>query len=257
MKHKTLIIRMVLCLFVLELSARVLLPTRETMDAETRASFNVDWMDDYWRSADYHSKNLNIEHGERRTVGQPDNAPHTIWVFGNSVTFGYHVADGDTIASRLQTIAAPTFRVVNRSTIAQPFRGSYAWLRHTDLRPGDVVFITGAGNSSFLKLSRQSSWPECDKPAGARAVVTFFLIACRFVPPLPQDAIAEAWQRNDDAGMLAEIRALCYQRGVTFIRWEDLRFTIPQSDYIDEWQHLNGHGAAIVARALFDTIMVF
>lgn len=51
---------------------------------------------------DHASKNLNIVAGHRVTVGIPENAAHTIFVFGPSYVFGYKTDDKHTIASCIQ-----------------------------------------------------------------------------------------------------------------------------------------------------------
>lgn len=62
---------------------------------------------------DLNSDYLNIENGIRKTIGQPEFYLGTIYIIGDSKTFGIGVSDENTVASILQKSINLPYRVVN------------------------------------------------------------------------------------------------------------------------------------------------
>lgn len=258
MKHKRLIICLLAFLVLLEPLARVGEALAGAPDYQH--SYQVHFTNGHWEPDDYISPPLNIHGGERRTVGQPTHYQHTIWLYGNSVLFGFKVADDDTIASRLQALL-PTYRVVNHSAIGQSYRGQLAWLKADKVAPGDVVvFGSSAKDVEFAerksKPVAQWLWNECDLPPLKRSVITLYAVACDAAPLLPSDPAVYAYYMDDLRQTIRDARGYLQQEHVAFIEWSSLPLNVPVSGYVDNAGHYNRQGAELVGRAIFNWITV-
>ena len=95
-------------------------------------------------------KNLNVLCGERKTVGQPKEFEHTVYLMGGCVFFGYAVEDSQTIASYLQktlnkNLANKKWRVVNFGTWGGDIDWTYKRFYNIKFNPGDLVLVSYAG----------------------------------------------------------------------------------------------------------------
>jgi len=96
----------------------------------------------YFCMEDYESDFMNIKDGVRKTANQIDDNNHNIFVFGNSTTFGYYVADNETIASFLQKYVAPyKYNVYNYATINDTLLNIYNRVINTGICDNDIVVI--------------------------------------------------------------------------------------------------------------------
>jgi len=262
MKHRKLVLRLLICVALLEPGAHLVTTLIDVVTPPTLVnSYRLHFADGYWEPDDYASPNLNIRDGERRTIGQPTQAARTIWIYGQSIMFGFRIADGDTVASRLQALM-PAYRVVNHSAIGQSFRGEFAWLRADPIKAGDVVIFGGSSNDiTFIDHKAKPVagwiWSECDLPVKARSVITIFAVVCLVVPSLPSDPAVYQYYLDDYRQTIQESRAYIQQRGLTPIYLSELPLTIPGSGYADNAGHYNRQGASIVARAIYDRLTIF
>ncbi len=67
----------------------------------------------YRKFADMDEEHMNIQHGIRKTIGNPESYIGTIYIFGGPHALGYGVKDEETIASYLQNILQLPYRVQN------------------------------------------------------------------------------------------------------------------------------------------------
>lgn len=92
---------------------------------------------------DFVGRFYNFSGGERRVIGARTDAPHTLWIFGNSGAMDLYLADQDTFASKLQRLM-PGYYVRNRSAWGQLAIGQTTWLEESPVQRGDLVlFIDG------------------------------------------------------------------------------------------------------------------
>lgn len=106
---------------------------------------NLGWeleiVNDLYYMKDIKSQFLNIHNGERRVIGQPQNANNTIWFFGPCYIRGVLVDDEHTIESYLQmklNSEGYNYKVVNKGEIDTviPVLNK---ISRTEMRPGDIV----------------------------------------------------------------------------------------------------------------------
>ena len=93
------------------------------------------------RLRDTHSDFINVDHGERVTVGQPDDYTRTIYFFGPCLIIGAYVGDAFTIESYLQAMineAGYKVRVVNCGCWGGNV-ASISRMLSTLIREGDIV----------------------------------------------------------------------------------------------------------------------
>lgn len=76
--------------------------------------------------------------GYRVTTDQPASAPHIMYVFGSSITFGVHLPDWYTLPSALQALF-PDYQVISQAALGSMPAAQLGRLRQLNLRPGDVV----------------------------------------------------------------------------------------------------------------------
>lgn len=144
--------------------------------------------------SDYHGQDINIEHGRRRTVGQPERASHTLYFFGASTGYDLDAADDQTVASQLQARLGSRVRVENVSVTAATIVSEAAYLRTLPLRRGDVVLLYGGVNESMgLARAALADYHKsitgtlqqglCER-AGAYQSVALVTLGCRV--PMPE-----------------------------------------------------------------------
>lgn len=130
--------------------------------AYEQADFAHSWTldeDALWVS-DFASAHFNHSGYVRRTVGQPSSAP-TLYLIGSSTVLNEEVPDEFTIASYLQVLVGPEFRVVNLGTIGARTDIQLRLLKTLTLYPGDmVVFYDGVTNSVEGAAGRGTYCPD-------------------------------------------------------------------------------------------------
>jgi hypothetical protein len=93
----------------------------------------------------FHGEWYNFDDGIRRTTGQPSQAMHTVYVFGNSTMLSLEVPDEFTIASQLQArfnaIFGSEYRVINLGRSAYFAGRELHLVQKTPLQPGDIVIF--------------------------------------------------------------------------------------------------------------------
>ena len=105
--------------------------------------FHLESNSVYTRMKDTKSRYLNIVNGERVTLGQPEEADHTIWFFGPCFIIGGYVEDKYTIESILQeriNREGYSCRVVNCGCYETPYQ-EMVHITSTPMKPGDVVVM--------------------------------------------------------------------------------------------------------------------
>lgn len=184
--------------------------------------------DDYWVMNDYHSQWYNITNGERRTVGQPAQYDHTLWLFGNSLVFDTYVPDDYTAATQLQAMINRTgqrIRVVNLGVSGVTVDNERQHMKFLPIKPGDIVVsIDGAieGQTPATAANYCASVARMKAAALAKGATWY-----HFVQPFV---------------------------GSTLDHLGGNQIEVPPSMFVDNIAHLNEHGDAIVARAIRDTI---
>lgn len=132
--------------------------------AELRAAGNpAVWNDGgWWEVSDLHLPDFNATGGIRATSNTPAQYDHTVYLFGDSVMFGFTVPDRYTIASQLQAML-PNTRVVNLGVPDTTTNLAYNRLLTLPLRPGDTVIYYGGASETrgvFYAAQREvQNWP--------------------------------------------------------------------------------------------------
>ncbi len=99
--------------------------------------------DNYTRLKDCSYPYFNVVNGERVTIGQPDDAPRTIYFFGPCIMIGAFVEDAHTIESWLQqklNAAGYRFKVVNCGCYESHYQ-EMVHMASTPMKPGDIVVM--------------------------------------------------------------------------------------------------------------------
>ena len=115
----------------------------EYVRAVGQHSFMIEYTNSAMRLRDCEGPYFNVRNGRRVTTGQPEQADHTVWLFGPCVAVGPYVEDRDTMASKLQALlndAGASMRVENCGR----WEDAYCELVNiatTHVRPGDVAII--------------------------------------------------------------------------------------------------------------------
>lgn len=105
--------------------------------------FNLESNNVYTRMKDVQSRYLNIVNGERITLGQPEEADHTIWFFGPCFIIGGYVEDKYTIESLLQeriNQEGYSCKVVNCGCYETQYQ-EMVHITSTPMKPGDIVVM--------------------------------------------------------------------------------------------------------------------
>ncbi len=132
--------------------------------SERRDSIQADWNEDrtFQRHADFNGKYFVIENQLRRTVGQPQNYDHTIYIFGGSTVFGFYVPDQYTIPSYLQAVMnetyGETYRVVNMGVVSMNIFQQFELLETINLQPDDIVVFYDGINDAYGIYDYCSKW---------------------------------------------------------------------------------------------------
>lgn len=175
----------------------------------------------YWKVKDYDGTYYHFNNGERLVIGAVE-APHTLWIFGNSGFQDPWLTDDNTAATRLQAFLRP-YRISNRSAGGQVIRGQLAWLRETPVKPGDiVVFIDGA----------------TDAPNDVRGLLIQ----------------AERYTRSQGASWWHFRQAYIDPAKVAMM--PGIPLNIPREGFIES-SHLDQKGAIIEARQIYDWMTVY
>ncbi len=108
---------------------------------------------------------INIDQdGHRVTINQPENALHTIYIFGGSTVFCIDVDDQHTIPSYLQTAINEDFgnkyKVINMGIPALPIAGQWTHLQELPLAPGDIIIWFDGYNEILDAFRLQYTEPE-------------------------------------------------------------------------------------------------
>ncbi len=105
--------------------------------------FSIQRVRDGIRLKDIKSELVNVEHGERATVDQPDDYERCIYFFGQCLIIGAYVDDAHTIESYLQAMvneAGYKARIVNCGCWGNAIQSVVRMLA-TPLREGDIVVM--------------------------------------------------------------------------------------------------------------------
>src|SRR4051812_37499472 len=161
--------------------------------AEIRSIVFLPDEDGIQRPKDHTGKEITIREGWRVTPGQPSQALHTVYVFGNSTLLGREVPDSLTITALLQKLL-PGYRFENRGVYAGSTENNLHDLKRTNLNPGDVVIFYG-GNAEGASASNQADRQQADampfwcKQSRLRQFATIRAVCDRSsgMPPLLQD----------------------------------------------------------------------
>lgn len=187
----------------------------------------------YWRNHEDHSGPRTFDaNGARHTTGQPDVYTLTVWIYGNSAMEDPLHPDNDTTASQLQALLTRRgymWRVVNMSAPGQLAAGSLAWLRDTDIRPGDLVIFVDGSVDRLVKtplIRYHATITAAEASAHARGA-RFYHFVQAYIDP--------AW--------------CCAAFGAP-------RLNVPKVDFAEE-SHMTPTGAAIVAQTFFNVLTPF
>ena len=103
---------------------------------------SVEWNNGVCRFKEMKSDTVNISCGHRMTCNNPKEYQGTIYLFGDSTTFGIGVRDDETIASCLQELC-PDYRVLNYANCLKPtdFDRVLGRIREMDYSPDDIVIL--------------------------------------------------------------------------------------------------------------------
>ncbi len=116
----------------------LLSPETKAVDIEY---LKLGWIDKgYQIPADAKGAYINIVDGERLTIGQPTNARHDLYLFGNSIAFDAYVSDKHTMASQLQAML-PDYHVHNLGEPGATTILMLARLKDVKLHPDDIVLF--------------------------------------------------------------------------------------------------------------------
>jgi hypothetical protein len=154
----------------------------------------------YNSGVSYHSHYVNFDNCRRRVVGQPKQAEHTLWLFGNSIIFAGEVPDEDTLASQLQALI-PAWRVENVTTPAASVWVMLTMLEDQPVQTGDiVVFYSGVGDALVLYDAMQHRHPTnpaetlCGLLNVVRSTIYTFHTVCNWqLDYIPDSALSEAF----------------------------------------------------------------
>ncbi len=117
---------------------------------------------------DVEGKFVNIIHGERRTVNQPQSYVGTVYIFGGPHAFGYGVKDEETIASYLQNMINLPYRVVNcANCVRYDYTSALNYMDKIQFKDNDIaVFIMANWQADFfLGVPRHwLKWEAIDDP---------------------------------------------------------------------------------------------
>ncbi|HEX2858878.1 MAG TPA: hypothetical protein VHP58_01580 [Alphaproteobacteria bacterium] len=102
----------------------------------------------------YHGRWFNTQYGQRITFGQPNGAPHTVWLLGGSAVYNGEVPDAFTMASQLQNLVNQNeatkgqWKVENLGARGVHSAQELERLKMVPLKQGDiVVFYDGAADA--------------------------------------------------------------------------------------------------------------
>jgi hypothetical protein len=183
---------------------------------------------DYWIMDDYKGTWYNVTDGRRLVIGVPAHYDHTIWLFGNSGIFDPYVPDAYTAASQLQALANAAgyrYRVVNLGVDAASIVSEYQRLKYTAVKPGDVVvFIDGA-------IDVQGNTPVSQYWSSVAKAKVYAL------------GLGAAWYHFVQPYASARLAPLGGNQ-----------ISVPPTMFVDDGAHMNEHGDAIAAHAIYAAI---
>lgn len=197
----------------------------------------------------YHSQYVNVDDHFRRTTGQPENAEHTVWLFGSSTVFDREVPDDLTVASQLQGLFNAygiKYRVINAGTPGSTASVEAARLRTMQFSHGDMMIfydgVTDAEKPYLIAHEQDIAAPEralnsigdhFGRPAwllwiyqGVDDSVPLEMSDAAYLKKAVQDAAANYCQS------IADARRIAASAGVTFYQvLQPHLFTRPLSSY--------------------------
>lgn len=127
---------------------------------------------------DVQKEGFHVYGGRRVTIGEPDTAEHTIYVYGPCIAIGSFVVDEDTIESKLQLRLNDmhlNYRVVNCGGGNSPYEvdndiNSFYMMVNTKFKPGDMIVHFGATAWKNAKLPSLKNYHSCSEAFNMRDV---------------------------------------------------------------------------------------
>lgn len=116
----------------------------------------------YWYFGDFSGAYFNVKNKFRFTVGQPSQYVHTLWLTGSSTVFDLLVPDKYTLASYLQLMAPPSWRVVNAGLISNIIVNERERIGELPVISGDIVIWMGGAWDTFKIYEKIDSTPDCN-----------------------------------------------------------------------------------------------
>lgn len=165
--------------------------------------------------------------GSRYTAYAPADAPHTLWLFGNSSLLSGSTADEDTINSQLQKRLAG-YRVVSLAVSGDTLPLEYARLKLAPLKAGDMaIFYSGVteADGAHWSIARQGKFNLCT----ALAILTLLCGEQADLVVLPETC-PEAFAAESHAAR--EAQAYARARGVSlYIALQPHLYASPLNGY--------------------------
>jgi hypothetical protein len=136
-------------------------PSGDVLDEIRHIHFSADAIS---VMSDFRGKYVNIVNHERVTIGQPKNAAHSLYLFGDSMAFDYIVDDAHTLANYLQ-VMLPSYSVHNMGVLGDATLLSVARIKQKRFRSGDVILLyTGMADlmSLYTPIGDKATLPVCN-----------------------------------------------------------------------------------------------
>lgn len=237
------------------------------MAAEYALSQRSEGLNDFYEYDvlhDFQGRYFSYGNGVRSTSWQPLNAPHTLWLFGASTLMQGNTPDDLTIASQLQRLVGPSYRVVNEGADALPTSHEAAKLRRVVLRSGDVVvFYDGVVNGINRTLTDYTSGLQDARAYAQSHGATFYDV---LQPQLFSRPLTTFEQRlidnltDADIPQMASLKAdwSAFQSANRAAGGIDLTHVLDalrdtMSVYLD-YMHTGPQASPVIARALYDAM---
>lgn len=274
---------LVALLFVLLVNAPFLATTPADTFAREQSDAAATWQlstHGYPLMGDYSGRYFNHTGGVRLTTDQPLVYHSMIYLFGNSVMYGYTVMDADTIASAVQRLDRAD-RIVNLGVLGGNTTTALAHLQTLSLRPGDtVVWLMGIEESRAIYYAEEGQTPSAgwlnihlaamrdtmqrDITAGASYArarhARFIWILQPYLWSMPVTT-RETFVSVPDNLKAMDVAARPIQQALRLPAVDSYDFTDILNAarragvaLYDDHIHLNAKGNALLARAIYDMI---
>lgn len=118
---------------------------------------------------DIQKEGFHVYGGRRITIGEPDIAQNTIYVFGPCIAIGSYVSDADTIESKLQCHINKmhlNYKVVNCGGGDSPYEigndiNSFYIMANTKFKQGDLIIHFGSRTWKNVRMKSTNNYHKC------------------------------------------------------------------------------------------------